>query len=270
MFRKLCGCLLLMISLSALAAPKADLWPRWQAHDPASTATIDHGAWTALLSRYLRTDAHPFRFAYGTVSPDDRKKLRDYLRRLQATKISGFARAEQMAYWINLYNAATIKLILDHYPVKSITKINISPGLFSFGPWDKKLLEVEGEALSLNDIEHRILRPIFDDPRIHYAVNCASIGCPNLQPRAFESATLDAMLDAAAREFVNHPRGVSIDNGKLIVSSIYEWFASDFGGGDAAVIAHLRRYAEPPLAARLADISRIRDDRYDWALNDTR
>ncbi len=161
-----------------------------------------------------------------------------------------------------------MKLVLDHYPVASVRDIDISPGWFSIGPWGKKLLTIEGEAVSLNDIEHRILRPIWRDARIHYAVSCASIGCPDLPAEAFTAINADALLTAGAREYVNHPRGVRVEDGRLIVSSLYVWFAEDFGDGDADVIAHLRRYARPDLAAALAGVGRIDDFAYDWRLND--
>ena len=152
--------------------------------------------------------------------------------------------------------------------VKSIRDIDISPGLFSDGPWGKKLVSVEGEDISLDDIEHRILRPVWKDPRVHYGVNCASIGCPNLQPEAFTAENSDELLDKGAREFVNSPRGARIENGKLTVSSIYVWFKSDFGGTDAGVIDHLKKYAQPGLRTQLEKIDRISDNQYDWTLND--
>jgi hypothetical protein len=142
----------------AAAAPSPDLWPRWQAHVPDSTTIVDHTPWNRILKKYLVTN-HPSginRFRYGSVSPEDRKNLTDYLRRLQMIAVSSLNRKEQLAYWINLYNALTIKVILDHYPVKSIMAIDISPGFFNNGPWDAKLLTIEGEKVSLNDIEHRI------------------------------------------------------------------------------------------------------------------
>jgi hypothetical protein len=111
------------------------------------------------------------------------------------------------------------------------------------------------------------MRPTFKDPRVHYAVNCASVGCPNLMPKAWRAATLEADLDAAARAFVNHPRGARVKAGKLTVSSIYAWFKEDFGGTDAAVIAHLRQYASAELRRKLAAISTIDGDDYDWTLN---
>ena len=260
---------------AAGAAPKAELWPRWQAHDPASQAIIDHDAWGSFLERYLvEGDDAVNRVAYAEVTAADRAALNAYLEGLAAVPVSAQNRAEQMAYWINLYNALTLQVVLDHYPVDSIRDINISPGLFSGllnrGPWGKTLIEVEGEALSLDDVEHRILRPIWGDPRVHYAVNCASIGCPDLQSEPYRGAAIDAQLDAAARDYVNDPRGVAVENGKLIVSSIYEWFKADFGGDDRGVIEHLQRYAAPALAASLEPFPAIDDDRYDWRLNDAR
>ncbi len=253
---------------SAQAAPKADLWERWQAHDPASTRQVDHGAWTGFLQRYVQAAADGVnRVAYGAVTPGDRDLLRHYLGHLAAQPLSSLSRAEQQAYWINLYNALTVSVVLEAYPVQSIRDIDISPGLFSDGPWGKKLLAVEGEEVSLDDIEHRILRPIWRDPRIHYAVNCASIGCPNLLTTAFTAENSEALLDKAARAYINHPRGAEVSGGRLVVSSIYDWFESDFGDGDVEVIAHLRRHAEPALLAALAGIDSIADDRYDWSLN---
>lgn len=254
---------------SAMAAPDAVLWPRWEAHDPQSSAAVDHDLWGDLLTRYLVTGADGVnRFAYGDVTPTDREALDTYLQTLADTPISSYSRAAQMAYWINLYNALTVQVILDHYPTKSIRDIDISPGLFSDGPWGKKLLTIEDEKVALDDIEHQILRPIWRDPRIHYAVNCASIGCPNLQPEPFEADRLDRQLDAAAIDFVNHQRAISILGGKVIISSIYRWFGNDFGSTDRKILAHLKAYASPDLAMKLEDFTSIDDDVYDWRLND--
>ena len=133
----------------------------------------------------------------------------------------------------------------------------------------QKLIDVEGENLSLNDIEHRTLRPIWKDARIHYVVNCASIGCPNLALRAYAPERLEEMLGAAARGYVNHPRGVAFDGGRIIGSKLYDWYKAYFGSNDAGVIGHLRQFANPALLKRLASANRIDNHRYDWALNDT-
>ena len=250
------------------AAPDAELWERWTAHDPASTETIDHSAWDGVLERFVVPGPDGVnRFAYASAA-NGRAALDGYVDSLARTPVRRFSRPEQKAYWINLYNALTVQTVLNHYPVDDIRDIDISPGLFSNGPWGAKLVEVEGEALSLDDIEHRILRPIWRDARIHYAVNCASIGCPQLAAAAWTGAAAEAQLEAAARAYVNHPRGVSVTaNGRLRLSKIYDWFAEDFGGRDG-LAAHLLRFAAPELAAALAAAPRIAGYDYDWALND--
>jgi hypothetical protein len=233
-----------------------------------------HAPFDALLRRYVQP--HPDgvnRVAYARwkAATADVKALDDYISSLARAAPSKLPRDEAFAYWANLYNAVTVKVILDRYPVKSIRDIKsdsfIDPKAY-LGPWRTKRVTVEGKALSLDDIEHEIMRPTFKDPRVHYAVNCASIGCPNLLPKAWQAATLEADLDAAARDFVNHKRGVEVLAGdKLRVSSIYKWFREDFGADDKAVIAHLRKHARPDLAARLDKVTSIAEDQYDWALN---
>ena len=258
-------------SLEAWLAPSAKPWPRWEAHDANAKTTLDHGPWQRFLDTY-RAGAPDgvARVAYGRVSAADKAALDGYVRALAAARVSALSREEQRAFWINLYNAATVRLVVERYPLASIRDIDISPGLFATGPWGKKLFEVEGIALSLDDIEHRILRPIWKDARIHYALNCASIGCPDLLGEAFTAANTETLLEQGARGFVNHPRGARVVDGRLRVSSIYVWFQDDFGGGEAGVLAHLRRYAAPPLAEPLAPIRAIDATGYDWELNDWR
>ena len=128
-------------------------------------------------------------------------------------------------------------------------------------------MTVEGERLSLNDIEHRILRPIGKDPRIHYAVNCASLGCPNLSPVAFTARNTETLLSQYATDFINHPRGATFTRNRMKVSSIYVWFQDDFGGSSAGDIQHMRQYAKGDLARQLAEYHGGLDDDYDWDLN---
>jgi hypothetical protein len=259
----------------AAAAPGAELWPRWTAHDPASSTTIDHSNYAQLLEAFVEAhDDGINRVRYAALKADRGAVLSSYVAMLERVDPDRLARPEQMAYWINFYNALTLMVVVDHYPVTSIRDIDISPGLFSNGPWQRKLVTVAGEALSLDDIEHRILRPIWGDPRIHYAVNCASIGCPNLQRQPFTPAALEAMLEGGARAYVNHPRGVALvprrfGADRLTVSRIYDWFVADFGGGESSVIDHLRQHAEGPTAVLLAGVERLDAYRYDWSLNDS-
>jgi hypothetical protein len=141
---------------------------------------------------------------------------------------------------------------------------------FTGGPWKAKVVTVNGKTLSLDEIEHTILRGIFKDHRVHFAVNCASVGCPNLGETALTGARLDELLDKGGRDFINSPRGVKFIDGKVHVSKIFSWFQADFGGSDAGVLEHIRRYATPELRARLEGVTRIDDTFYDWSLNDVR
>ena len=215
---------------------------------------------------------------YAAFKKDGHKTLKAYVNRLEKVDVAKLDKKEQFAFWSNLYNAKTIDVVLDHYPVDSIRNITINEGIFGAlkstvgagGPWKSKIMKVQGHKLSLDDIEHNILRPIYKDPRVHYAVNCASIGCPNLGQQAFTGANLDTMLDAGAVSYVNHPRGITVTNGKVQASSIYSWFVADFGGSATGVLEHVRKYAKPELKAKLKGIASISSYGYDWALNDTK
>lgn len=258
-------------SAAAIAAEPAELLGRGT---PKSLVAVDHQAWDDLLKRFVKPSPDGInRVDYAGFKAGGHKELKLYIRSLEIIDPAALDRKEQFAFLANLYNAKTIDIVLDHYPVASIKDISLGGGLFAAltgGPWKAKVLTLGGASLSLDDIEHGMLRPVFNDPRVHYAVNCASIGCPNLQDVAFTGAALDAQLDAAARDYVNNARGASIADGMLIVSSIYSWFKADFGNSDEGVIRHLRTYAAPPKAAELKAISSISSHAYDWRLNDTK
>ncbi|MFP4508521.1 MAG: DUF547 domain-containing protein [Spirochaetaceae bacterium] len=257
------------------AAPQAELWPRWEAHDAQSTTIIDHSEWGRIIDRYLvtGTESGVNLFRYADVSDTDRSALQAYIDRLSEVEVSRLNRDEQIAYWLNLYNAVTVELILEHYPVDSIRDITISGSAFNRHPWDAVLVEVEGEDLTLNDIEHRIIRPIWQDPRIHYAVNCASIGCPNLQPEPFTGANYRDLFDIAAGEYINHPRGARFEGNRLHLSEIFNWYSEDWDDDIAVIVGHLLEYAEDSLAEQLRSFAdggyrgRIAYS-YDWNLNE--
>ena len=231
---------------------------------------FDHGPWQTFLDRYLVTDdasgIHLVR--YDAVTAADRAALYAWIDDLTGTDPRDASRDAQMAYWINLYNALTVQVILEAPGVDSIR--DISSGLFSSGPWGRVVARVGGADLSLDDIEHRILRPHYRDARIHFAVNCASMGCPNLAAEAYTAENLERLLDDGARAYVNHPRGVTVADGRMTVSSIFDWYRDDFPEGRDGLLGWLAGYAEPPLAERIrAHDGRIRDD-YDWNLNAAR
>ena len=259
---------------TVFSAPASDLWPRWQNHNPENSEVIDHSVWQIFLDKYLVTNpliaespkiSGINRVRYAGVSKIDYGLLKNYLTSLEDIPVSNFSRPQQRAFWINLYNAATVNLILEHYPLESITKISFS--FFSFGPWDEELLSVEGEELSLNDIEHRILRPIWQDTRIHYALNCASLGCPNLLPQAFTELNTESLLEQGAHDYINHPRGANVQDDSLILSKIYDWYQADFGGNEDGVLLHLQQYSTKEWLKSLQTEELEIEYQYDWRLN---
>jgi len=240
---------------------------------PAPAQAADTAAYDRLLGAYVVSSpdgVNRVRYAAWHSNEGDVRALNAYVGSLERDRPSGFSRVEQLAFWINLYNAVTLQIILENYPVQSIRDIRsrtLDPrGLI--GPWRTQRVTVEGRRLTLDQIENSILRREFNEPRIHYAINCASFGCPNLKASAWRAATMDADLGAAARAYINHRRGVSVDaNGRVTASNIYQWFAEDFGGSDARVLAHLRQYAAPALRAQLTSATEISRYAYDWSLN---
>jgi hypothetical protein len=257
-----------LLAAAATPAEAADRLDRFRS-GRGGTGRADHADFDRLLGKHVRPGEDGVnRVAYAAwkASAADRGALEGYITGLERADPASLGRDEQFAYWSNLYNAATLRVVLDRYPVKSIREIKPTP--FSIGPWKAPVVTVAGSPLSLDDIEHGILRRGWREPRVHYAVNCASYGCPNLRTRAFRSASLDADLDAAARAYVNHPRGARVENGRLVVSSIYAWYKADFGGSDSGVIAHLRAFAAPELKVQLAGMTNVSRHAYDWSLND--
>lgn len=245
----------------------------WLSSNETNIAVIDHQLWQTLLDKYLiSNDSSGVNlFDYKRMSSKDKAILKKYLTSLQTKDPSSYSKAVQKAYWINLYNALTVQLILDHYPVKRITKLGKK--FFSFGPWDDDITVVSGSALSLNDIEHKILRPIFKDPRIHYAVNCASYSCPNLLGIAYTATNTEELLERGAVEYINHQRAVKVDGDNLRLSSIYDWYLVDFGDSSASLLKHLKQYAKDGLKQKLMTLDIEAGDidhHYDWQLNEVK
>ena len=263
--------LLACLTLAAhptLAAPKADLWPLWNKQNNANSASIDHSAWQRFLDAHVET--HPDginRVDYaGIAGGPGEILLKSYLRESTALDPRTFNRDEQFADWVNLYNALTIDLVLRYPRKKSIRRMG--ERFFSIGPWNDPVATIAGESVTLNDIEHRILRPIWRDHRIHFAVNCASLGCPNLSKTAFTAANSEAQLAAAERTYLAHSRGVEITgNNKVRLSTIFKWYRVDFAGTEQELVsAYIGRHR--PDVAALAREGRVRVSyEYDWALN---
>lgn len=265
--KKLLSILLLLFCTTLIAAPSKKLWNDWLPYQANSDKTINHQQYQAFLNKYVYKSKQGVNYVrYSKVNADDKVSLETYLKTMSQVPIAKYNRNEQLAYWINVYNALTIDTVLKHYPVKSIRDIKLG-GWFSSGPWDAKLITIDDKKVSLNDIEHRIIRPIWNDPRTHYALNCASYSCPNLQKQVYTGKTIDAMLISDAQQYINSKRGVDIENNKLYVSSIYDWYQVDFGGNAQSVIQHLQQYASPKLKQQLQQYNDISGYRYNWQLN---
>ena len=229
---------LLVLGGMSCDTPSADA--SWADHDPTNSEQLDHSEWQALLDAYLITDdpsgVNLVDYAKLQANDADQERLAGYIDYLQRLDPRQYAKDVQMAYWINLYNAVTVRVVVDEYPVASIKDIHegLIPGT---GPWGDVHAMVAGQPLTLDNIEHDILRPIWQDNRIHYAVNCASMGCPNLAPEPYTADNLERLLEQGARDYVNHWRGAELlDEAFAVVSSIYYWYHEDFGNSDAGVL----------------------------------
>ncbi|MBV1931208.1 MAG: DUF547 domain-containing protein [Porticoccaceae bacterium] len=257
---------LVFVSAGASAASKASYWAFWDRSNSSNFKSIDHSELSFLLGTYVVTD-HPSginRFRYGAVSKGHKRRLEDYIATQQKIDPRNYSRDEQKVYWLNLYNALTINLVIDNYPVDSIKDISST---FGRGPWDKPLAKVAGQKLSLNDIEHRILRPIWKDFKIHFGLVCASLGCPNVQPAAFTVANSKKLLKQSGRDFVNHKRGLQLEKGHLQVSSLFDWYGSDFASDQKTLLKIFAHYSDDRKALYLLGFSGDISYNYDWRIN---
>ncbi len=266
-FKPFLAIIILIFSLSLNAAPAKDYWNKWSNFDPVSTQKISYPVWKNFLQKYSTKEDQQVYIKYAKVSKQDKLALKQAIEKLSALHINTYNRNEQYAYWINLYNMETVSLILKNYPVSSITKIK--SGYFGFGPWNEKLLTVEGTELSLNDIEHRILRPIWNDPRIHAAVNCASISCPNLLQAPFNAKNINQQLNKSFRAFINSPKGLTIKGETLELSEIFKWYAVDFGDNNQDLKTFITYYLpSKALQNKVLSADDITYQKYNWDLNE--
>ena len=221
---------------------------------------VQHGEWDALVKKHVSKN--------GMVDYQgflkDKKQLQVYLDKLSANRpTSKWSKNEKMAFWINAYNAFTVKLILDHYPINSIK--DIKKGIpFVNSVWDIAFIPMGKEKIDLNYIEHTILRKEFKDPRIHAAINCASFSCPLLRNEAYYASRLDEQLNDAMRKFVNDSQRNQLDKSNIKISKIFSWFAGDFKLNGSSVVDYLNKYAKK----RVQPNAKIDFLEYQWELND--
>ena len=224
-----------------------------------SQIIVDHSIYSILLEKYVKQGQVDYR---GFKSEE--AKLDQYLKVLEKTDSDNLSRNEQFAFYVNAYNAWTVKLILSGYPgIKSIKNL----GSILKSPWKKKICRIDGDVLTLDDIEHNILRPRFKDPRVHFAINCAALSCPPLISEPYRGDTLDRQLDHSVRSFINNPQRNYLEDNTLYISKIFKWFSEDFHDD---VVGFFLKYAQGDLKKQLeAKRSKIKIKylNYDWSLN---
>lgn len=237
----------------------------WQTSNEENRQSIDHQLWGDFLAKYLSNNVEKniHEFDYKKVTTQDKKLLTDYLKQLKDIDPRVYNKHEQLAFWANLYNALTIEVVLKNFPIESIKDI----GDGYTGPWNKKLITIVDQPLTLNNIEHGILRGIWKDKRIHYVINCASIGCPDLPLIPLSGKSIEQQLEQGATRYINQPKGVQFIDNQLIVSNIYNSFSVDFGDTQQALLEHLSNYATPALKTKLNDFNGDIDFEYNWKLN---
>jgi hypothetical protein len=235
---------------------------------PLKAAEPDYAEWT----RILRTHYDPSKgMDYEQLRKDDYTTLSGLVEELSGVDTSRLARNEQLAYWMNLYNIATVKLIVDHYPVDSI--LDLSSGLLNrHQVFDQEHVSLGGRTVSLNHIEHEMIRKGFEDPRIHFAINCAALSCPPMRQEAFTGGAVQEQLSDQTTRFLNANTKIDRRGDKATVTDtkIMDWFDDDFDDWGGGVEAFLRKYLSGDTARRLEGVSRvsIKHAGYDWTLND--
>ncbi len=255
-----------VIICNANASAKEPLGKSWQAGQYVSMDEVDHLAFDQLLQKYVDKDGM-VNYAAWHKSAEDRRQLQQYLGRLsQATPGAKASREGQLAFWINAYNATTLEGILQVYPTSSIR--NHTAKVAGYNLWKDLPLLVGGKPHSLETIEHQILRKM-NEPRIHFAIVCASIGCPRLLNEAYVPDRLEEQLALNTKDFFSRPQNFQLDkSGKMHVSSILDWFGEDFGSTQQAQFTALQQYL-PENAQRLAvsPNARVEFQDYSWSLN---
>jgi hypothetical protein len=267
-------CLITLNSVSAQEAIEPKPWPYWEQSNPDNNASIVHDEWDYLLRRMVipHISGHHL-VRYNEITDRDKNILSQYLKKLQNISITHYNRDEQLAYWINLYNAGVVHLLVNQdKPIFDIRDLNLSPASFTGGSWEKTLFTVEGKDLSLFDIHHHILRPLWQNPMINYGLACGAVGCPDLQYEAYTSKNVFFLLNRGASYFINHPRGVSFNQQQeLILSSFYDWYGKDFAQFDdqseQAIITHISQFTDEALQEKINTVKSAHDYQFNWAVN---
>ena len=261
-FFSLAALITVAVALAAFAAPRLAplaLAPNFTA--PVSAAAIDHGGFDKVLKKNVNAKGL---VDYKALKADP-AALDQYLALVSKNPpAASWSKNEQMAYWINAYNAYTIRLILDHYPLNSIKDIGSKIKIpFVTTPWAAKFFSIGGKKMSLDNIEHGTLRKNYNDPRIHFALVCASYSCPRLRNEAYTAARLDAQLDDQGRDFLNNPAKNKPGKASAQLSKYFDWYKGDWEKNGQSVPAWVNKYSTVKMDPK-ATVSYLD---YNWSLN---
>ena len=259
---------MLAVVKSALAQEESDNSRQWWEYNEESVEVIDHTIWNRVLKTYVETDERGRNFFnYAAVSPDDRAALKHYLEILSTVQVQTLNKNEQLAFWINLYNALITDIILEAYPVNTI--LDIGGNLFSRGPWKDKHFLLAGAHLSLNDIRHNVLPEVIDDVRVIYALSCGAVGCPNIGSKAVWGKHVDGYLESATFAFINGPNAIlEFDDSNIQISKLYHWNKMAFEKANINIIEHLKSYAMGTLVDKLENSWYIGSYAFNWHVNE--
>ena len=238
---------------------------------PASAAsTPDYSAWAEILQKHY----DPARgMDYAGLKASDAAKLGRLRAVMSLVDVTELSRNEQLAFWINLYNISVVGIVVDHYPVDSIRDISTDP-IIRLNVFKKDLINFNGRLISLDHIEHEMIRNVFRDPRIHFAINCAARSCPPIRPEPFVGSKVDAQLDDQARSFLSGPHGARVESegntATIHTTKIMDWFKDDFESWGGGSVAFLKKYLPPAQVATIDRASKVRIeyDDYSWDLNE--
>lgn len=227
---------------------------------PNNSNPVSHDIWNGLLQKNVYANGH---VNYKGFKSEE-AQLEKYLNILRAAhpNTDKWSKDERLAYWINAYNAFTVELIIKNYPCKSIK--DLGGAIYKVNtPWDIKFITIQGITYDLNNIEHDIIRKEFNEPRIHFAVNCASVSCPNLRNEAFVTSRLNEQLDDQARKFINDKSKNNISANSAQLSKLFTWFKGDFTK-QGTVVAFINKYS----TVKLSEKAKIDYLEYNWNLNE--
>lgn len=260
--RSLLAMLVFVVATQVQAAPKPKALVFWDDHEPSSGLKPDHSTWQTLLEKYVIIDEQSGinRFDYDGMSIADELSLRAYLEYLQKLDPRQLNKDSQKAYWINLYNSTVALIVVVEKPDSTIRSVN------SREVWTRNRFKITMQDLSLDNIEHGILRPLFGDERIHFALHKASLGSANIGSEAYTADNVESLIEKSTQEFFSHSRAVQVRGSTLVLSRIFKWYEDDFGGSATKVKNYIKSRVSVEMATKVEASKGIKYQ-YDWSIN---